>query len=178
MTRQCGSCQACCTLLPTPEVPTLAGERCRHQRFRKGCAIYAERPLPCRLWSCRWLVEDDTADLPRPDRAGYVIDILPDFVAIQDHVTGTERRLEVVQVWVDPRRPDAHRDPALRAYLERRAAEGKAALVRFDSQHAMVLFAPALSSTGKWVEHTSGCRAAEHSAREVAVVLGEIARGV
>src|SRR5688572_10605312 len=110
MTRQCGSCQACCTLLPTREVPTLAGERCRHQRFGKGCAIYDRRPLPCQLWSCRWLVEDDTADLSRPDRSGYVIDMMPDFITLQDHVTGVDQRMEVVQVWVDPRRPGSHRD--------------------------------------------------------------------
>jgi hypothetical protein len=171
MARECGQCQLCCTLLPTREVPSLAGERCRHQRFRKGCAIYAKRPLPCRFWSCRWLIADDTADLPRPDRAGYVIDIMPDFITLQDHASGTSRRMEVVQVWVDPRRPDAHRDPALRAYLERRAAEGKAALIRFDSERGMVLFAPSLNSTGQWLEHHSSMRETEHSAREVMAML-------
>lgn len=178
MTRRCGPCQLCCRLLPTPEVPTLAGERCRHQRFGKGCAIYNNRPAPCRLWSCRWLVEDDTADLLRPDRAGYVIDILPDFITLQDHVTGAETPVEVVQIWVDPRRPDAHRDPALRRYLERRAAEGKAALLRYGSSRAVVLIAPALNSTGEWVEHASGCREGEHSVAEVFQVLGGIAGGV
>jgi hypothetical protein len=89
------------------------------------------------LWSCRWLVNDDTADMRRPDRAGYVIDMMPDFITIQDNETGALTKVEVVQIWVDPRRPDAHRDPALRAYLERRAAEGKAALVRFDSKEAI-----------------------------------------
>lgn len=172
MTRQCGSCQLCCELLPTKEVPTLAGERCRHQRFNKGCAIYAKRPLPCVLWNCRWLVGDDTEDLRRPDRSGYVIDIIPDYITIQDNETGAERHVEVIQVWVDPRRPHSRRDPALRAYLERRARENKVALVRFDSKRATILIPPAMNDTGEWVEHASGMMVEEHSAREVVEVLG------
>jgi hypothetical protein len=149
----------------------LAGERCRHQRFRKGCAIYKDRPLPCRLWSCRWLVDADAADLMRPDRSGYVIDMAPDYITLQDNFLGIGTHLEVVQIWVDPRRPAAHRDPALRAYLERRAQEGIGALVRYGSKNGLVLFAPSLNSTGEWVEHASGMRETEHSAADVIATL-------
>ena len=45
-----------------------AGERCPHQRHHKGCNIYSTRPFGCRIWLCRWLAEDDTAELSRPDR--------------------------------------------------------------------------------------------------------------
>lgn len=146
--------------------------RCEHQRFRKGCAIYASRPHSCALWNCRWLVEDDTADLRRPDWSGYVIDIVPDFITIQDDKTGAKHIVQIVQIWIDPRRPLAHRDPALRAYLERRAAEGIAALVRFDSKDAMVLIAPALSNTGEWIEHTSTqSEGRDHSAAEIVAAL-------
>jgi Putative zinc- or iron-chelating domain len=58
-----------------------AGERCPHQRHGKGCAIYARRPFGCRMWNCKWLGDPEgTADLSRPDRAGYVIDVMPDFI--------------------------------------------------------------------------------------------------
>ena len=70
-TRRCGDCQLCCKLLPVGALGKAAGERCRHQRHHKGCAVYRKRGFPseCGAWSCRWLVEDDTADLSRP-RAG------------------------------------------------------------------------------------------------------------
>lgn len=78
MPRQCGDCQLCCKLLPVQSLGKEAGQRCKHQRHSKGCAVYAqlERVSPeCRLWNCRWLVENDTADLrlrPQPlrDRPG------------------------------------------------------------------------------------------------------------
>lgn len=63
-----------------PDFDKPAGKRCPHQRHHKGCAIYARRPFGCRFWNCRWLAEDDTAELLRPDRAHYVIDVSPDFV--------------------------------------------------------------------------------------------------
>jgi hypothetical protein len=168
MTRRCGDCQLCCTLLPTREVPTAAGERCKHQRFHKGCAIYKDRPTSCRLWSCRWLTEDDTADLRRPDRSGYVLDMLPDFITLEQ--PDRPIRIEVVQVWVDPRRPDSHRDPALRAWLERRAEDGVAALVRLSGKDGFVLFAPAFTSGRGWVERTGNCEP-EHPMADVMKAL-------
>jgi len=57
----------------------------------KGCAIYAKRPMSCALWNCRWLVNDDTAELSRPDRSPYVIDIMPDYVTVLDRETGVRR---------------------------------------------------------------------------------------
>jgi Fe-S-cluster containining protein len=106
MNRQCGDCQLCCKLLPMqpgrrearattalieaglarpdefvgmlPEWTKPAGERCKFQKAGKGCAVYARRPLGCRLWNCRWLV--DAGETSRPDRAHYVIDIMPDVI--------------------------------------------------------------------------------------------------
>jgi len=121
------------------ELDKLAGQRCKHQRTGKGCAVYkivGRMPTACHYWNCRWLVNDDTADLSRPDRSHYVIDLLPDYVTVIDNETGEQTNVEVVQIWCDPKYPDAHRDPALRAYLERRAAEGKMALVRYNSSEA------------------------------------------
>lgn len=178
--RTCGDCQLCCKLLPMkpsdaarPAAQAMidhglataesfigmrddfhkaANVRCPHQHHRKGCAIYAHRPFGCRTWSCRWLVNDDTTGLRRPDRAHYVIDMIPDYVIYVDHATGNRTPIQVIQVWLDPSFPHAHRDPALRAYLERRAAQGTAALIRLSDRKAFSLFAPAMSDDGQWHE--------------------------
>lgn len=196
MNRTCGSCSLCCKLLPmrkdgprifrqaealeemikrgwakreefagmVHEWDKPAGERCQHQKFGKGCAIYSKRPFGCRMWSCRWLTANDTGDQPRPDRCGYVIDIMPDFITATEN--GESTNIEVVQVWIDPARPDAHRDPRLRAYLERRAQDGVLGLIRFNECDAMTLWPPSMSSDGKWHEVGGLCANVEHSAEE------------
>jgi hypothetical protein len=126
--------------------------RCRHQRFRTGCAIHEKTgyPIECRLWSCRYLV-DETLDLPRPDHGHYCIDIVPDYVTAQQPGRG-EVSVPVIQIWNDPHCPDAHRDPRLRAWLEVMSREGWCALVRFSPSEAMMLIPPLLSDTKKWEE--------------------------
>ena len=151
MMRQCGGCTLCCKLLPVRELDKASGQRCRHQRTGKGCAVYAtgRMPFSCHFWNCRWLVNDDTADLARPDRAHYVIDLLPDYVTVIDNDSGEKTNVEVIQIWCDPKYPNAHRDPALRRYLERRANEGKIALVRYNESEAISLL---LDSDNQWHE--------------------------
>lgn len=180
--RQCGDCNLCCKLLPVSDnepwrkgepINKPAGVPCPHQRHRKGCAIYhTAMPFCCKAWNCRWLVNDDTADLPRPDRAHYVIDVMPDYVTLQHNETGETQNIQVVQVWIDPSYPDAHRDPAFRRYLERRGAEGTAAVVRFNSKDAITIFPPSLVSDGQWHEVTGGVREGEHSLADVERALG------
>lgn len=99
---------------------------------------------------------------------------MPDFVILRDEATGMAQHIEVVQIWVDPRYPDAHRDPALRAYLERRAKENVIGLVRWDHEIGMALFPPELSSDGQWHEKRSSVRQKEHSAEELFRVLGGV----
>ena len=197
MTRSCSGCTLCCKLLPMAahardrykdtidalvarglmeasaaygsiaDFDKPAGQPCPHQRFKKGCAVYAKRPFGCRVWTCRWLAEDDTADLSRPDRAHYVVDTAPDYV------TGRENGqiIPVIQIWVDPGYRDAHRDPALRAYLIRRAAEGFAALIRFDGG-ADNLF---LYYDGQqFHEKPTGYGEHQHTALEKAIALGPL----
>lgn len=169
MSRRCGNCTLCCRLLPQRELNKPALKRCEHQRHT-GCKIYDQRPPSCRLWSCMWLLEDGTAGLRRPDFSHYVIDVMPDFVtAVRD---GDERQhIPVIQVWVDPKHRNAHRDPELRAYLARRGEEeGAAALIRFSSNEGFVLFPPALTG-GDWVENHDGVSDREHTAEEKFAVL-------
>jgi hypothetical protein len=135
-----------------------AGEPCRFQKHHKGCTVYDRRPFGCRFWSCRWLVADDTGDLPRPDRCHYVVDVMPDFVTmtINDDLSAPSVNIEVIQVWIDPKHRDAHRDPRLRAYLERRGKEGKVALIRLNESEAFTLWPPSLTGDGRWHEK-HGC---------------------
>ena len=116
--RRCGGCTLCCKLLPVEEIGKHAGERCRHQRWGKGCAVYRRGlPVSCSLWSCAWLADAGAAGLPRPDRAHYVVDIVADTVRVVPHDGTPPTLLSVIQVWLDPAFPEAHRDPALRAYI-------------------------------------------------------------
>jgi hypothetical protein len=152
-----------------PDFNKPAGAPCPHQRFGKGCAIYDRRPFGCRMWSCRWLTGDDTADLRRPDRVHYVIDISPDFVRMDGET------IPVIQVWIDPDYPDAHRDPGLRAFLERRAKEGWAALVRSSAHVAFVLLAPPMTGDGQWhALESNACAEKEHSIEDKIAALGPL----
>jgi hypothetical protein len=172
MSRACGDCQLCCRLLPVRELGKTAGQRCKHQKFGKGCAVYRthEMPAACALWNCRWLVNDDCDELSRPDRSHYVIDVMPDFVTAQ--YDGKEQNIPIAQVWIDPKYPDAHRDPALRRWMMRRAAEGIATLVRFNARDALTVFAPPLTGDGKWHEIPGRAAAGtSHSPREIVQAL-------
>jgi hypothetical protein len=176
--RQCGDCQLCCKLLPvrSPLLNKNGGEACKYQKFKKGCSVYhtAKMPGECHFWNCRWLVNDDTADLSRPDRSHYVIDVMPDFITISNNDTGAAQHVQVVQVWIDPRYPDAHRDPALRHYLERRGQEGTAALVRFNPRDAVTIFPPAMSDDGQWHEVRGASQQTTHTIEDVAQALGNV----
>lgn len=175
--RQCGDCQLCCRLLPVRSVDKLAGQKCKHQSHARGCGVYARlaRVSPeCRLWSCRWLVEDDTADLRRPDRSHYVVDIMPDFVTLRDDASGEVSKIQVVQIWVDPKHRDAHRDPVLRAYLERRAEENIIGLIRWSETEGIALFPPLLSSDHQWHEMSSNGVTAGHSPQEIVEAIGQM----
>lgn len=144
MNRACSGCDLCCKLLPVRELGKGANTRCRHQGVGK-CRVYHQPQMPnsCSLWNCRWLVDPDTARMKRPDRAHYVIDLVPDLIRLVDNETGAVRELQVVQIWVDPAFREAWRDPALMAYAEQQAEQGIAMLVRFNSREAVTVFAPA-----------------------------------
>jgi hypothetical protein len=150
------------------ELDKLAGQNCRFIKFKRGCTVYASPVMPnsCKLWSCRWLVDPEAIDLPRPDRSGYVVDLMPDFVMAQDNETGEEHRIEVVQVWVDPARfRSIHDHPALKIYLNKVAENGIAALLRFDSQKAIAVLPPAMTG-GVW-HVQDGTKDREHTIGEI-----------
>lgn len=168
MQRKCGDCQLCCRLLPTKEIGNVANEKCRHQ-CRTGCAIYDHRPFSCRSFSCQWLLGLDTGQ--RPDRAHMVVDPIPDFVNLVPHDGGPTTHLAVVQVWVDPAFPHAHRDAAFRRWLD---ALHRPALIRYGSHAGFVLFPPSTNTDGRWHEEGSNATTMpEHSLQDVLEAVGD-----
>jgi hypothetical protein len=176
MKRQCGDCQLCCRLVPVQSLAKPGGTRCRFQKFGKGCAVYHQPQMPpeCSIWSCRWLVNDDAAELARPDRSHYVIDMVPDFITIKPHDGSAPQNMQVAQIWIDPKYPDAHRDPALRRWMVRRAEQGIAAIIRSSEREAFVVFAPPFDAAGgEWHEIRSDMRPGpSHSLAETVQALG------
>jgi hypothetical protein len=177
--RRCNECTLCCKLLPIAEIGKAANTRCTHQRIGKGCRVYDGPAFPksCATWSCMWLTDAATKDLMRPDRAHYVIDVMPDFITVEQHDGSPPVTIAVIQVWVDPKYPHAHRDPALRTYLAHRAEKfDQLALIRYDAHNGFVLVPPSMTSTGEWHEQPSNYTG-EHSPEEIIDTLylqGEI----
>ena len=171
MTRKCGNCTLCCKLLPQRELDKDAGQRCEHQRHT-GCRIYPKRPPSCRLWSCMWLIGDGTQGMSRPDFAHYVVDVMADYVTAVSE-TGERQHVPVLQIWVDPRHPEAHRDPALRAFLDSYGGgKGMAAIIRYSSSDGFVIFPPSMTGGLGWIEKRDGIADREHTAAERFAVLG------
>jgi hypothetical protein len=134
--------------------------------------VYAElwmRSPECKLWNCRWLGNDDMDELRRPDRSHYVVDIMPDFVRMEHD--GEIITREVVQIWCDPDYPDAHRDPALRAWLERHNVCG---LVRYDNARpGVTIIPPQMMDNGRWLERTSNLTQEKpHSFAQIVAAIG------
>lgn len=79
--RDCGGCVVCC-VVPTiddPEIQKASNTPCRHSG--DGCAIYARRPRPCRVFHCAWRRLAVLDDAWRPDRSGVFSTLDPGAVA-------------------------------------------------------------------------------------------------
>lgn len=176
--RQCGDCTLCCTLLPVVTLEKKGGVRCQHQRSAisaegAGCAVYRKKGFPseCNLWACRWLIDQTTTALLRPDISHYVIDIVPDFITAQHG--GVQQKVPVIQVWVDPHYPDAHRDPKLREWVVQHEPQCLL-LVRYDPYDAIILVPPHFSSTNAWEEPGNiQSENRTHRGDEIAAVLNQ-----
>lgn len=174
--RKCGECQLCCKLLPVADFKLVkdAGKKCKHQKYHVGCKVYntSQMPASCSTWNCRWLVNDDTHDLPRPDRAGYVIDMMPDFVGVRDNNTGAQFDMQVLQVWIDTDRLDAVEAESFRTYLDRQKMP---ALVRLNERISFVIFPPSTNSSREWAQtpiKEADPGTIPHSVKEIATKLG------
>jgi hypothetical protein len=100
-----------------------------------------------------WLIGDDTDDLSRPDRSHYVIDVVPDYIIAINGEDLKKERVTTIQIWCDPKHPDAHRDPKLREYLMRRSIKERIiGQVRYANDSCLVLIPPNLTEDGQWIE--------------------------
>jgi hypothetical protein len=167
--RQCGDCNLCCKLLPVVPLGKGANERCTHQRHT-GCRVYHKEGMPpeCALWDCRWLA-GTAGGTSRPDRSHIVIDVMPDFIDVMPD-DGEKFPIEVIQCWIDPRYPDAHKDRAFRAFLFEEAQHGRFALIRFNARDAFVLVAPEVPD-GEWREMGGQSSGRTHTAIEIVQAL-------
>jgi hypothetical protein len=138
--RQCGDCTLCCRLLPVGSLKKKANEACRHLHS-KGCRIYDMRPTDCQLWSCRWLTGESTENMPRPDRCGYVIDMMPDAVMVNDR--GEKTLAEVVVVWASSE--TCWQNERFYEWVDRCATDGKAVLIRYDERRAQLVAGAAIT---------------------------------
>ena len=77
-TRDCGTCNVCCTLLSIPELNKPAGKPCQHlAKEGKGCGTYATRPESCEVWACVWRSGSNVVEpSERPDRTGIMLDTM------------------------------------------------------------------------------------------------------
>jgi hypothetical protein len=93
---------------------------------------------------------------------------MPDFITVQQPDSdGPQMNIQVAQIWIDPKYPDAHRDPALRRWMFRRAQEGIAALIRFNTKDALTVFAPPFDEHGEWHEIKGGQTVKTHTLSDV-----------
>lgn len=128
--------------------------------------------MSCAIWNCRWLVDRDCGQLPRPDRAHYVLDIIPDFVTLQPHDGSPPQHLAVIQVWCDPAFPDAHKAASFRAWLD---GQRMCALIRYNSRDAFLLAPPSVTGDG-WQEQKGNSTEKSHTLQEKAAALGATLR--
>jgi hypothetical protein len=97
-----------------------------------------------------WITGKCPTDLRRPDRSHYIIDTMPDRIQQTNNETGEiVGSYAAIQVWVDPKFPDAHKDKALRVFLN---DNGLIAIVRYDDRDGFVLFPPSTTADEAWHE--------------------------
>lgn len=115
--KQCGLCTLCCELLPVREIGVKAFQGCSLRRTiihaaGPGCSIYPRRPHACRAWSCGWLMSPDLGDEYRPDRVGFVVDVMKDLVQVNG------KDADAAQIWVAPGHEEDWQLPAAHATIQ------------------------------------------------------------
>lgn len=146
--RHCGECQLCCRLLPVSPLFKPAGVKCSHQRHSRGCDLYGDRyrrPPLCASWGCLWLVGGFPGR--RPDRSGFFIDGSRHFVALGADPT-CKSLVPAIQVWVDPKRPQAYFAQELKDWL---FDLGEMVAVVRCGRKVVTIVPPKMSESGDWL---------------------------
>lgn len=74
MTRECGTCNACCVYPMVPELKKPADTPCRFlEACGYGCQVYEARPKSCRNYTCAW-IEGHGGQQDSPVLTGVLID--------------------------------------------------------------------------------------------------------
>lgn len=150
--RTCGDCGQCCRLRPVVALRKAENVRCMWRSFRDGCRVFGkiERPEVCASWNCGWLAGWFEKG-QRPDRSGYVVDPVVDTVSFGPVGPGGVK-YRAIQVWIEAKRPMAHRDPVLREWLIEQAKDKDILAIARCAGETTVLVPPRLSDTGHWRE--------------------------
>lgn len=90
VSRRCGSCTVCCTLMNIPEFNSPAGSHCPNE-CASGCSIHATKPEACKSYECAWLGSGLDVEF-RPDNIKVMISLyntpLGNCVVAQETVKG------------------------------------------------------------------------------------------
>ena len=71
--KQCGDCSLCCKGLEIPELNKPRDCWCPNFVRGRGCAIYADRPSSCRVFSCHWLLDLQLGPEWKPNRSKMIL---------------------------------------------------------------------------------------------------------
>lgn len=96
MSRDCGSCGSCCTVMRINEIQKPVETRCPYQREGVGCcSIYdtPKKPKGCSDFECEWLRGLGT-DEHRPDKLGVLM-----YPPTREIVTSGFKVLMCCEVW-------------------------------------------------------------------------------
>ncbi len=129
----CDGCRVCCELIGVPEINKPRGEMCPHATDT-GCGIHptlggTTQPISCGLFYCLWLASqrlDEAHRMPpsmRPDRSHMVFGPCDEKIRNKLYVN------------VDPKFPDAWREPEAVEWLNRLVAKGNE-VVLFVGDHS------------------------------------------
>jgi hypothetical protein len=106
--RTCGACTACCYALGVDAIDKPEFEDCKHLLQAdsacggcdSGCAVYADRPEPCKTYKCLWLDGLIPDEEERPDKLGVVFTpsaskVLGPYVQVTEVIDGAVERDDV-----------------------------------------------------------------------------------
>jgi hypothetical protein len=110
--KSCGECSLCCKLPRIDELNKPLESWCRHIAAGRGCGIYETRPVSCRAFFCRWILDPVLGPEWKPSKCKMIL--------IQE---GPKQLL----VHVDPAAPGAWRREPYLSQLRRMARNGLAA---------------------------------------------------
>ncbi len=129
MSRECGTCTLCCKVMGIVELEKPRSVWCDHAMPGRGCAIYAQRPHSCSVFSCLWLLDETLGEEWKPEKSKLVI--------VPDNDTRATR------VYVDAAAPDAwKREPyysSLLDFMRKGLAEGRLLFINVGNRNSLLL---------------------------------------